>query len=472
MQIVHIAAEIAPTAKVGGLADVLLGLPREQVRKGRSTSVFLPHYACLDKKDLSRTKKRTPFGIWWGGTWWGGGCEEHTLVDSIKLCLIDSDHPQNYFKRDQIYGFDDDVERFCHFCRASLDYLVANDIKPDIIHLHDWQASLCAWLMRSFPFEDHFKDTKTVLSIHNMEYQGVYSRHALELAGANIHRAKELGPSLLGGAILLADAVVAVSPTYAKEILTPEGGKGLDKELKTRKKSLSGILNGLDYTYWNPATDELLAVKYSSKTFDSKKENKYLLQERLGLEIGDFPLVGCITRLVPQKGIELIKHALHEAFRLKYQMVLIGSTHDPATTKAFNELQEYYSGDPRVRLALVRDEALAHQLFAASDMTIVPSIFEPCGLTQLIALRYGSVPIVRKTGGLADTVVDIEYKKGNGFVFEHATKEGFSWALKRAVDLWNSDREKWKSLAVYGMNQDFSWNIPESNYFDLYSKLH
>ncbi len=482
MQIIHIASEIAPLAKVGGLADVLLGLSRQQKMKGHESLVLLPNYSCIHRDKLSPLHQKTPFGIWWGGTFWGGEAENYALCDDVQICLLQSDHPNKYFRRESVYGFSDDIERFVHFGRAALDYLVFQGIRPDVLHLHDWQASICAWLARSYPFEEHFRNTRIVLTIHNLEYQGHSPRHVLELAGVDTTHVAQKGlltpheqyPNLLRGAILSADHVVPVSPSYAREICSPEGGKGLDKELASRGDRVCGILNGLDYTYWNPETDPLLIADYSLKNedllFEARLQNKKGIRDRLGLEHTDQPLVVCITRLVPQKGIELIKHALHEAFRLKYQMILIGSTHEEGTRKEFTALQEYYSQDPHVRIVLLHDEQLAHLAFAASDITLVPSLFEPCGLTQLIALRYGSIPLVRKTGGLQDTVKDISSDPihGNGFVFEHATKDGITWALERAVHIWYDSRPLWNSLVLQAMRLNFSWERPEEFYDAVY----
>ena len=292
--------------------------------------------------------------------------------------------------------------------------------------------------------------------------------------------------NLLKGAIVYSDFVTTVSPNYAKEVKTPAGGKGLDKTLLQYEKKFKGILNGIDYSFWNPEIDRYLPAHFSSRelpkdkkdraTLDKKSFIKKILREHLMLAELHKPIVGCIARLVPQKGTELIKHALKYALANNGQFVLLGSSPIESINADFHAIKHQYAEDPNVHLTLHHQEELAHMIYAASDMFIVPSIFEPCGLTQMIALKYGSIPIVRKTGGLADTIFDVDnsgkpIEETNGYTFDFPDIKGLESGLGRAIDTWFHDPEKWRKLMIRGMNMDFSWNIPSNYYLEIYRKL-
>jgi starch synthase len=480
MYIVQIASEIAPAAKVGGLADVMMGLSRELKWKGNKVDILLPKYGCLLENHLSLKKSKNSFLSYFEGGWHENNLWTSPLAHDLMLTFIDPKHPKNFFNRSKIYGFADDIERFLYFSRACLDYLKGLKQVPDIIHLHDWESAPIAFLIRDKEFQNHFKKTKVVLTIHNMEYQGHTSEDALRLIGYNgplDHiREGEGGANLLKGGMYAADAIVTVSPSYAKEVLTQEGAKGLLEPLLENKHKFSGILNGLDYTYWNPEVDGFLEHHFSYSSLPGKVANKEAVRRQLGLSEKSAPLIVSITRLVPQKGLELLKYTLKRVQEIGAQFILLGTTYDPDTEQQFSSLEKLYQHHPDVRISLQSEEGLAHQLYAASDMFIVPSIFEPCGLTQMIAMRYGSVPIVRLTGGLADTVYDVDHpekseEETNGFTFVHPDSGGVDFALRRAVNLFNSDKKRWKCLQKRGMCIDFSWNKPAEQYLALYRHL-
>lgn len=479
MHIVNIAAEIAPIAKVGGLGDVLYGLSRELHREGHQVEVIIPKYDTLDVAPIDDLEvfqgdlevefegKRCQNTVWRG------------LLEGVPLFLIDSHDPKLLFSRGLIYGSDDDIDRFLYFSLTSLTFLEQAGIRPDILHLHDWHAAVCAPLCKTqFPGLG-----KRVLTIHNLSYQGRVLGLDVEkvgLKGADPALRDENDPThcnLLKGGIAYSDAFTTVSKTYAKEIQTEEFGNGLHPFIKKNKKKLVGITNGLDYGYWNPETDPYLPVHFSSRevpnhagdkeTIDRKAFLKNLLREELMLEEARRPLIGCVARLVPQKGVNLIRHCIEFALERGAQFALLGSSPVPEIDREFHELMHAYSDHPHIRLILKHEEGTAHKIFGASDLFIVPSNFEPCGLTQLIAMRYGSIPVVRKTGGLADTVVDV----ATGFVFLDPTPESFNGALKRAVDLWYEEPGEWRQLVIRAMKQDFSWKKPAQEYVALFEKL-
>lgn len=492
MRILQIASEMAPLAKVGGLADVILGLTRELRAKGHDVSIMIPKYDCIDYtaiKDLkvfeqgikSSYRKEHFYNTVWTG-----------FYDSIPIYLIESHHPYDYFKRGCFYGCEDDMDRFLSFSRACLDFILKGSIKPDILHLHDWQTAAIAPLLKILYPKISLKIVHT---IHNLEYQGKCAPFNLDwigLKGKKLLDYEKMGDSysphlinLLKGAIVYSDYLTTVSPNYAWEVTTPEGGRGLDPFLRKYIFKFEGVLNGLDYSYWDPQVDCYLLAHYSSReepltkrdraTLDKKELIKAALRDRLQLEPSNKPIVGCIARLVPQKGIDLIKHALTRTLEKGGQFVLLGTSPIPSITADFHDLKIKYLNNPNVHLILHHQEELAHQIYAGSDLFIVPSLFEPCGLTQLISLRYGTIPVVRKTGGLADTIKDVDYSpfpysERNGFVFEHPDHTGLESALDRAINMWFNDREKWHKLMIQGMNMDFSWNKPAEKYVDIYKR--
>lgn len=497
MHIVHVASELAPVAKVGGLADVLLGLSRELSWKGHDVDILIPKYDCMDSNEVrdfavhSQDVKSYYQGEWHSNTVWVG------WVENLKVYFIEPHHPKHFFNRGCFYGCDDDVDRYLYFSRAVLDFMVAEAIHPDIIHIHDWQAAAIAPLYHQlFKPKKLLTKPKIVCTIHNMEYQGKcapFNLDWIELDGAKLQTPDAMqdtiypqAVNLLKGAIVYSDFVTTVSPNYAWEVKTPEGGRGLDKTMIQYKDKFTGVLNGIDYAYWNPEIDKYLPAHFSPRelpmskqdrnTLDKKAFIKKTLRNRLYLEETHRPLVGCIVRLVPQKGIEMIKHVIHTISDKKGQFVLLGSSPIPSIQQEFLELKHRYSDHPNVHLILQNQEELAHLIFAGADIFIVPSIFEPCGLTQLISMKYGTIPIVRKTGGLSDTVFDVDYsglklEETNGYSFDFPNDQGIDSALDRAIHCWYNDPDRWRKLMISAMTMDYSWNKPSGEYLNIYKQI-
>ena len=495
MHIVHIASELAPIAKVGGLADVLLGLSRELSWKGHDVDIIIPKYDCINNEEIRDLtvayQDLMSFydGHWFHSTIWSG------WVENLKVYFVDMHHQRHFFNRGCFYGCDDDTERFLCFARTAAEFIYKSNLQLDILHLHDWQTAIIPVLYQDIYIPLGMHPAKIVFTIHNLEYQGKCSIDNLDkigLKGATyLNKAKlqdNKNPStinLLKGGIVYSDFVTTVSPNYANEILTPEFGLGLESTLQQYKDKFTGVLNGLDYSSWNPEIDRYLPAHFSSRemplnkkdriTIDNKAYVKRVLRERVALEELHRPIVGCVSRLVPQKGIELIKHALARTIQMGGQFILLGHSPVPEIHAEFLALKHKYIEDPQVHFILHHQEDLAHMIFAGSDIFIVPSIFEPCGLTQLIALKYGSVPVVRHTGGLADTIFDIDNhtatEEGNGYVFEDPTPKGLDSALDRAIKCWFENPDKWRKLMISNMNMDYSWNKPSNIYLEIYGKL-
>ncbi|MBS0623084.1 MAG: glycogen synthase [Verrucomicrobia bacterium] len=426
MRIIHLAAELSPYAKVGGLADVVQSLAKECSELGHEIEVILPAYPFLKK---------------------------FPIPSSFKLTLLDV--PDRSFERDKIYGYPDDVQRFARFSKHAADYLRTKSY--DVLHLHDWHtALLAAYLPRS------------LLTIHNLSYMGVCDPsllHELDVAIEDEFRGEE-GYSLLRVGIVKSSLLTTVSKTYANEILHPQYGYSLSDVLKRHQNKLTGIVNGLDMSYWNPATDPMLEHHYDAVYPEEKQIAQSHILEKLGLQPTTKPVVAAITRLVWQKAPYLIAAALEKTVELGGSFILLGSASDPETEAFFLELQKKYEGSASVFFSLTFDEQLSHQIYAAADLLVVPSLFEPCGLTQLIAMRYGTLPLVRKTGGLADTVTD----GINGFVFEDPSVTAIHAKLEEAFKLWEHP-EEWKKLQSQAFATDVSWKRSAQIYLSLYQRL-
>lgn len=455
MDIVHVASELAPIAKVGGLADVISGLSKALAKKGHRVTIILPKYDCLDYhliEDLQVLQKNLPIqenGITIQNTLWSA------KYDSLELILIEAHHPRAYFEREKIYGEEDDNDRFLFFCKVASTYLAKHP--PKVVHLHDWPSAGCALFLKN--------TIRTVFTIHNLQHQGRCAPSNLERLGLSYEedemRDREYDESvnLLRGAIYKSDVITVVSPTYMKEILTPEYGCGLHEDLIRNKKKMRGILNGLDTNYWNPETDKFLVEKYNLESREQgKKANKRHLQKHLMLLESDQPLVIAVTRLVPQKGPDLIHFGIEKTLELGGQFALLGTTNDPNLRAEFQEL----SAHPNVAIRLDYDEPLSHMLYGASDMFLMPSIFEPCGLSQMIALRYGSVPLVRATGGLKDTV----FEGKNGFTFDIPDNKGVAEVLEKGFAAYQT--EEWQKLTSTGMQANLSWDASADAYLKSY----
>jgi starch synthase len=470
-RILILASEAAPFAKTGGLADVVGSLPKALAARGHDVRVVMPAYAELERAAAagrwglkpSPVVLRVPVG---GGIA-PAGVFEATLPGSTVQAFFIAERTR--FDRPQLYGYDDDPYRFAFFSRAALDLVVAaQGWRPDVVHAHDWHAApAIAWLATAGRFDPRYQALPTVFTIHNLLHQGKAPRNALSYLGIDAPPLVEEGPSstnFMARAIYHATMINTVSPTYAREILTPAFGEGLDALLRYRHFDVHGILNGLDYDIWDPSADTHLVSTYDATTLERRRANKRALQERLGLETADVPLVTMVTRLDAQKGLDIAGHAVHlllNAIAGEAQFAVLGSG-APELETMFRHLAAYHS---RKMAAILRyDAALAPLMYAGSDLFLMPSRFEPCGLGQMIAMRYGSVPVVRQTGGLADTV----HEGDTGFSFVDYTSDALWQALARAVGTWWHDRDRFHQVQLRGMSQDFSWATSAGGYEQLF----
>ena len=492
MEIVHIASELTPLAKVGGLADVIHGLGKELSKRGCQVTIVLPKYDCMQEEHLKDLRVEKEDLISFDGpdkirnTIWSA------RVDGLHVLLIEPHHPKKFFNRGTIYGCPDDADRFCYFARAAMETLFKMGKSPDVIHAHDWPTAIVPLLYKHMYRALGFHAGGCVLTLHNMQHQGKCSPETLSRIGLKgdayllpDHMQDPLiayDVNLLKGGIVYADKVTTVSPTYEKEILTIDGAFGLHETLNQHRHKLRGILNGIDEEFWNPEKDPYLTHHYpagkasKANVLSGKRENKWELQKKLGLQESDRPLVAAIARLVPQKSPDLIKHALFCTLELGGQFVLLGNTPIPSIHKEFEALQSDLKHHPDAVILMDKNEGIAHQIYAGSDLFLIPSRFEPCGLTQLIALRYGSIPIARLTGGLSDTIFDVDtsshpLKQRNGFTFVHADFKEVGEALSRAITCYQTDRKKWESLMVSAMTSEHSWKKPAQQYLRIYQEI-
>ncbi|KAI4298693.1 hypothetical protein L6164_032221 [Bauhinia variegata] len=444
MHIVHVAVEMAPIAKVGGLGDVVTSLSRAVQDLSHNVDIIFPKYDCLDLSNVKDFQYHKNY--FWGGTeikvW-------HGKVEGLSVYFLE---PLNgFFSVGCVYGRGNDADRFGFFCHAALEFLHQNGFHPDIIHCHDWSSAPVAWLFKDHYMHYGLSKARVVFTIHNLEF----------------------GAHFIGKAMAYADKATTVSPTYSREV----AGNPL---VAPHHHKFHGILNGIDPDIWDPYTDKFIPVSYTSENVvEGKRAAKETLQQRLNLRKADLPLVGIITRLTHQKGIHLIKHAIWRTLDRGGQVVLLGSAPDPRIQNDFVNLanQLHSSHNDCARLCLTYDEPLSHLIYAAADFILVPSIFEPCGLTQLTAMRYGSIPVVRKTGGLFDTVFDVDNDREraqaqglepNGFNFDGADPGGVDYALNRAISAWYDGRDRFNTLCKTVMEQDWSWNKPALDYLELY----
>lgn len=481
MRIVQVTAEFAPIAKAGGMGEVVVGLTRELSRLGHDVDVILPKYDSIDLKKLSKVDLEVPDfkcgenGNLHANAMWSAN------VEGCRLHLLEVRHSSGYFHRGKIYGFEDDTRRFIYFCRAVMEYLSLKKEKIDILHLHDWHTALCAVLAREI---FHLPIKGILITLHNVEYQGrcaTWDLDAIGLNGKKLLAADKMQDddpeypkaiNLLKGGLVYSDGINAVSNSYAKEILTSHAGFHLEKTLKRVKGKLTGIINGIDQTLWNPANDPHLAAHYSAsdslnEICDAKQKLRKALSNRFGLDPNRRPWIGGITRLVPQKGPELIEFAIQKTPSLGGTFILLGSSPNPKIQTQFESLKKHNAANRNIFLHFEYDEALAHEIYGALDFLLIPSHFEPCGLTQLIGMRYGVIPIARATGGLKDTIFDGE----NGLLFLEPTPKALNETLARAFDLFHNKASTFASLMMSGMKTDCSWKNPAQQYLRLYEKL-
>lgn len=477
MQVVFASAEAAPFVKTGGLGDVAGSLPRALVAAGADVIVMVPKYGTIASEYTDRMEHVADFYVSLG--WRNEYCGlERLVIDGVTYFFIDN---ERYFKRDYPYGFFDDGERFAFFSKAVTESLqhLPEGFQCDVLHCNDWHTALAPVFLREFyqglPL---YERVKTVFSIHNIAFQGQYADTILNdiLGMAHIPnaarqlRCDEHSINYMQGALDYSDAITTVSPSYAWEIQTPEYGEGLDGILRRRSNVLSGILNGIDTDAWNPATDPMIHANYSAADMSGKKACKAALQEELGLEVrDDRPLMVMVTRLTRQKGMDLVTYALDRILSGGVQVAVLG-------TGDYEEPMRYfankYPGTCAARITF--DNALSHRMYAGADMFLMPSLFEPCGLSQMIAMRYGTLPVVRETGGLRDTVAPYNQftGEGTGFTFANFNGDEMGDAVFRGARLYWDDRAAWDQLVQNAMAADFSWVRSADEYMNLYHNLH
>lgn len=479
MQIVFASAECAPFVKTGGLGDVAGSLPAALVRAGAEVIVMVPKYATIKDEYKAQMEHFSDFyvSLGWRNEYCGLEKLEH---DGVTYMFVDN---ERYFARDYPYGFFDDGERFAFFSKAITESLqhLPEGFECDILHCNDWQTALAPLFLREFyqglPLYDR---VKTVFSIHNVAFQGQFSDTVMEdilgvahiPAAATQLRCDACSINYMLGALHYADAITTVSPTYAGEIQTPEFGEGLDGVLRERSYALQGILNGIDVAAFDPATDKRIAANYTVEDRSGKAVCKAKLQEELGLEVrDDRPLMVMVTRLTRQKGMDLVMYALDRILSGGVQVAVLG-TGDRDYEDGLRYFQDKYPGTMAARIEF--DPALSQRMYAAADMFLMPSKFEPCGLSQIIAMRYGTLPIVRETGGLKDTVQPYnEFTgEGTGFSFTNFNGDEMGDAVFRAARLFWDNREAWNQLVTQAMSQDFSWTRSADKYLDLYFFMH
>ena len=484
MYIVMVASECAPVAKIGGLADVVFGLGRELEIRGHSVEIIVPKYDCM------RYDQIWGLQIAYQDLWvpWGGAAIRCTVwfgfVHGRKCFFIDPDSGSSFFNRGTYYGFYDDPERFAFFSKAALEFMLKSNKRPDVIHTHDWHTALVPVLLFEIYAHYGMAQQRVCHTIHNFRHQGHAGADMLWKSGLDrpdYYMSRDrLGDefdtdaiNFTKGALLYSNFVTTVSPSHAWEARHTNQGFGLGHSLYVHQSKFRGILNGLDYEMWNPETDPRLARHFDRQTIARKADNAQALRARVLLRDVARPIIAYVGRLDTQKGLHLIRHALFYALANEAQFVLLGSGSERGINEQFCNLKHELNDNPDCHLEVGYDDDLSHLIYAGADLVIVPSLYEPCGLTQIIALRYGAVPVVRAVGGLKDTVFDWDFsdlprEMRNGFVFEHPDQGGIVSALSRALGLWRHEPKLFRQLAAQGMACDYSWNHPGQQYLDVY----
>jgi starch synthase len=475
MNILYVTSEAVPFCKTGGLADVAGSLPQALAKGGDHVSVILPLYQTVSENwiDQLHFEKWTYVRLAWRSVYCGLFSLER---EGVTWYFVDNEH---YFKRPDLYGYYDDGERFAFFSRAVTELLPDLPEKPDVVHCNDWQSALVPIYIRDESVrQDFYKGIHTVITVHNVEYQGRYGRDTLEDLFGLAHGWYDDGTmefagdvNLLKGAIVTADAVTAVSPTYAQELKYAYFAHGLEDIMNSNAGKLHGVLNGLDMERYNPRKDANLVQHYSPGRMAGKAKNKEQLQLTMGLQVkADTPIIAMVTRLVSHKGLDLVCDALDYFMEKDVQLVVLGKG-DANYETFFNYAAARYPG--RIGVYLGYSESLAMQIYAGADLFLMPSKSEPCGLSQMIAMRYGTVPIVRETGGLKDTVHAYEAwnGEGNGFTFADYNAGDMAYVICEAIDLYHDNRTAFKKLQKRGMNEDFSWTRSAAEYHNIYESI-
>jgi len=486
MYIVMATPECAPVAKAGGLGDFVHGLSRELVRHDHQVDIVLPKYDCLryDRVQGMTTYHRDLWVPFYDRT---VHCDvESGEVDGLQCFFIDAHSEHGFFNRGTIYGDADDPDRFTFFSRAILEFLLATGKRPDIIHCNEWQTGLVPVLLFERYASTGLAGTRVCYSLHNLGHQGWTTPHVLQMNGLDAGRlmvADRLqdpgnphAVNLMKGGIVFSNFVTTVSPRYAWEIQQTEQGVGLQGVLRAHDRKFGGVLNGIDTETWNPAGDAFIPAPYDADDLSDKGDNKAALRDRLGLLDAPQPIIAVVSRLDRQKGIELIHHGIDFSLEQGAQFVLLGSAQDPAVNAQFWAAKQALADNHDAHLELGYNEELSHLIYAGADMILIPSVYEPCGLTQMIAMRYGCVPIVRRVGGLADTVFDANYsdrpfEERNGYVFDELSFDGLESAMTRAIGLWREYPDYFRQLRLNGMRMDNSWTRPARDYIKIYEHI-
>ncbi len=487
MYIVMIASECAPVAKVGGLADVVFGLSRESEIRGNTVEIILPKYDCI-RYDHIWGLHITMHDLW--VPWYGGAIHCSVwfgFVHGRKCFFIEPHSPDNFFNRGGFYGYNDETLRFAFFSKAAMEFILKTGKRPDVIHCHDWHTGLVPVLLAEIYKFQGLHEQRVCYTIHNFKHQGVAGADILWATGLNrpdyyfhYDRMRDnfnaSAINFMKSGIVYSNFVTTVSPHHAWEAAHTDQGHGLADTLRIHGGKYGGVLNGIDYDVWNPETDWYIPCKYGIDNLDSKYCNKEALRDRLWLRKDYKPLIAYVGRLDQQKGVHLIRHALFYSIQNGCQFVLLGTSPDHAINNEFWHLKHHLNDNPDCHLEIGFNEELSHLIYAGADMMIVPSMFEPCGLAQMIALKYGTVPVVRWVGGLVDTVFDRDFApRGlldrNGYVFHQADFPGIESALHRAIGLWYGYPGDFRQLMVQGMRYDYSWNYPGQHYWNIYEYI-
>ncbi len=487
MFIVMVASELAPVAKVGGLAYVVFGLSRELEIRGNAVEIILPKYDCM-RYDHIWGLQIIMHDLWvpWYGSaihcsvWFG-------FVHGRKCFFIEPHSKENFFNRGAFYGFKDEALRFAFFSKAALEFLYKSGKRADIIHCHDWHTGLLPVMLAEIYRHQGMHTERVCYTIHNFKHQGITGGEILTATG--LHRpdyyfhydrlrdnVNQRVLNLMKGGIVYSNFVTTVSPHHAWEASHEDQSHGLQHTLQIHSVKFGGVLNGIDYDIWNPAIDWYIPHHYHVDNFDPKYGNKEALRDRLWLRKDFKPIIAYVGRLDEQKGVHLIRHAIFYALWNNAQFVLLGSSPEPSINNDFWRLKHELNDSPDCHLEIGFNEELAHLIYAGADMVVVPSMFEPCGLTQMIALKYGTVPIVRAVGGLMDTVFDRDHAhrpmhERNGYVFNQIDHPAIESAMQRAIGLWYAYPGDFRELARQGMRYDYSWNYPGQHYLNIYEYI-
>jgi starch synthase len=485
--VVMVASECAPVAQAGGLGEVVFGLSREFELRGNAVEIVLPKYDCL------RYDQIYGLTVVYDELWvpWYSGAVHCTVffgfVEGRKCFFIEPHSRDRFFDRGQLYGSDDDVSRFAFFSKAALEFMFKAGKRPQVIHCHDWQTALVPVLLYEIYQPIGMAEQRVCLTVHNFGHQGLTGEWVLWATGlgdppryfAPERLRDDHNPfalNLLKGGIVYSNYVTTVSPHHAWEVCHTHEGRGLGQTLDVHRHKFRGILNGIDYDIWNPEIDPWIPRRYRAELLDQKYVNQQALRERFMLRDQHKPIICYIGRLDFQKGVHLVHHAIFYALHRGAQFVLLGSSPDAGVNAHLWQLKHHLNDHPDVHLELRFDPELAHLVYAGSDLLVMPSMFEPCGLAPMIALKYGTVPIVRSSGGLADTITDRDYapdppEQRTGYVFEHVDNAAIESAMTRAIALWYEQPCEFRSLQLNGMRIDRSWARPGQDYLDVYEHI-